>query len=702
MKALIKKELRSYLYSVVGGLFIGVNLLFLGIYFTGYNLSSGYPTLGYTMSSAITVFLFLTPILTMRIIAEEQRQKTDMLLYTSPTSLMKIVLGKYISMLLIFAVPVLISCIYPLILSLFGKVNYKECYIAILAYFLFGAACIAIGLFISSLTENQIIAAVLTFAALFLTFLAGAIGRLFSNEIFQRIVSWFDMGKRLDNLLTGLFDLRAVVYYLSIMILMIFLTYEKIQHRRFSVSSKNIRLSAYSGTAVIVAIAAAVGLNFLVLELPDDYVQFDMTENKLFTISDESKEFLDGIDKDITIYMMSEEDRADELIKNTLNEYKSYNKHIKVKYVNPDDNPQFASGYTDQVVDSGSLIVVCGDVSKAVSQYDMYMSEMDYQTFSQKVTGYDGEGQITSAIAYVTSDDLPKLKVVTGHGEFKLEELQNLNTALNKANLDISELNLLSVDEIEDTDILFIGAPTSDYTEEDAKKVLDFLENGGKAVIATEYSQNGTQFENFNGILKNYGVSISEGLVVEPDMNMYYGNNPMYILPKVEDTQMTKSVYSEKRYIFTPYAQAIILDDEIPEGVEVYDALMTSDDSYVKKDMSEGARIDKEDGDIDGPFDIGAYITKGETVIALISSAGALTDEAYTVVGNTNISMVTDAIGSMSGNIETPYIPIKSMSTEYLTVSVAFVVLYSLVFTVLVPLVIIVLGIVLWARRRKK
>ena len=705
MIALMKKELRSYLYSVVGALFIAANLLFMGIYFTGYNLTAGYPSVSYTMSSAVTVFLFITPLLTMGIMSQELRLKTDRLLYTSPMPVIKIVLGKYLAMLCVFLVPVLVSCIYPLILSLFGKVNYGESYMAILAYFLFGAAALSIGLFISSFTENQIIAAVLTFAALFITFLMGAVKTIVSAEgnILTRVMSWFDMGKRIDNFMNGLFDIRALVYYLSICALLVFLTYENVQRKRYSVSVKNIRFSAYSISAVIVSIAVVFGLNYLVLYLPDDVMQYDLTENKLFTISGESKEYLDTLDKDVDIFYMTEEDYADEVVKHTLEEYKSYSRHIKVKYVDITKNPQFASAYTDEEVLSGDLLVVCGGRAKVINNAGLYETQMDYQTFSQNVSGYDGEGQITSAIAYVTNENATTVRFVTGHGEFSLSELSMLKSALKKANLQTEELSLLTVDSIEDTDILFIAAPTSDYTKEEAKKVSDYLKNGGKAIIATQYSETKEEFTNLYGVLKEYGISVSDGLIVEPDAGGYYGNNPMYILPKVQSSSMTGSVYDGRRYVFTPYAQAIILDEELPEGVNVEDALRTSDASYVKANMEGSETLEKTADDKEGPFDIGAFITDGDTKIALITSGMALTDDANSIVGNANTLMITDAVNAMSdGGIKTPVIPVKSMSVEYITVSRAFVILYSLVFSIAVPLLILAAGIVLWARRRRR
>ena len=154
MIAIWKKELKSYFHSIIGYLYIGVILFFTGIYFTIYNLINGLPYISYTLSSILMTFLIVTPLLTMRIMSEEKKMKTDQLLFTSPVSPGKILIGKYLSMLTVLAIPMGVIALYPLIMASFGEVPFAEAYTAIFGFFLFGAACLAIGLFVSALTEK--------------------------------------------------------------------------------------------------------------------------------------------------------------------------------------------------------------------------------------------------------------------------------------------------------------------------------------------------------------------------------------------------------------------------------------------------------------------------------------------------------------------------------------------------------------------
>lgn len=162
MKAIYKRELRSFFTSMTGYIFIAVVTAYIGLYFFIYNMMIGYPTFSATLGSAASIFIFVTPVITMRTMAEERHTKTDQLILTSPTTVTSMVLGKYFSTLTVFAMPLLISCLCPIIISMYGSGYMLGDYSMIFAVLCFGALLVAIGIFISSLTESQVIAAVLT------------------------------------------------------------------------------------------------------------------------------------------------------------------------------------------------------------------------------------------------------------------------------------------------------------------------------------------------------------------------------------------------------------------------------------------------------------------------------------------------------------------------------------------------------------
>lgn len=287
MLAIYKKELKSYLTSMQGYVFMAFIMLVLGIYFTAYNLNYASPDFGTTLNSVTFVFLIITPILTMRILAEEKRNKTDQLLFTSPVPIWKIVFGKYLGMVTIYLIPVVITLFYPLILAKYGTVSYPMTLTAIVGFFFLGCANIAVGLFLSSITESQVIAAVLTFVVLFCSFVMNGIESFFSQTAMasmlafavlavliamvvyqmtkdniltgitgvvllgavviiyivksslyegaiQKLLDLLAIANHFDNFVGGILDFSGIVYMLSVICIFIFLTVQSIQKWRWS------------------------------------------------------------------------------------------------------------------------------------------------------------------------------------------------------------------------------------------------------------------------------------------------------------------------------------------------------------------------------------------------------------------------------------------------------------------------------------
>ena len=287
MTAIYKRELKSYLTSMVGYLFIFFILVLTGIYFSAYQLSAAYPKFEYTLSAVTFVFLIGVPILTMRVLAEERKQKTDQLLLTAPVSVGNIVIGKYLALVTVYAIPILVMCTYPLIMSKFGTVAFGSAYTAILGFFLLGCANIASGVFMSALTESQVIAAVLTFVLLFAFYMMNGISSFFSktsmstcvtfgllilaaaiilytmiknalisaiaavigevilvviyvvkSSVFeggiQKVLNVFNLSGHFDNFTSNIFDIKGIVYFLSVIAVCLFLTMQSISKRRWN------------------------------------------------------------------------------------------------------------------------------------------------------------------------------------------------------------------------------------------------------------------------------------------------------------------------------------------------------------------------------------------------------------------------------------------------------------------------------------
>lgn len=702
MKAIYKRELQSYFHSFLGALFIGATLFLLGIYFSVYDLFMGYPYIGYALSSVVFLFLISIPILTMKILAEERHQKTDQLILTSPISVGSIVMGKFLALITVFAVPIIIISIYPVILNLFGTVDFGETYLAILGFFLYGSACIAICMFVSSMTESQVIAAVISFGVLFLTYVMSGICNMISStgNLLTKILSAFDMVSRFDDLLNGSLHLSSIIYYLSVIVLFLLFTVQSIQKRRYQLSKRTLSLGTYSSAVIIIAAAAAVLLNVFVSELPARFTVFDVTAQQLYTLSDETKELVKGLSEDVNIYVLSNESQADSTLDTTLQNYEGLSSHIKISYVDPAVNPKFHTQYTDGAISSNSIIVEGSKRSKVIDYSELYEMEFDYTTYSSTVTGYDGEGQITSAIAYVTTDEMPKIYAVTGHDELSFES--SFVSAIEKENVEYDTINLMDYDEVpEDASCVIINAPAADLSADDTSKMLDYMEKGGDVLLITAYT--GTELANFNKLLDFYGVTVTEGLIIESAVNNYY-QDPFYLLPDVTYDTLTESVYNNGSYIFAPYAMGLTVTET--EDVEVSVLLSSSDKSYVRNNIENSMDYSKQEDDEEGPFEIGVKCVKSidsESSVGIIYSCESLfTETADSMVAGTNMKLFSSTLGSFVSHTSSVSVPVKSLETEYLTISQGVILVLALLTVAVIPFAILAAGFVVWFKRRKQ
>ena len=703
MLAIYKRELKSYFHSFIGLLFIGVMLFFVGLYYTAYNLS-GYPYFSYAISGVIFVFLLAIPILSMRILAEERKNKTDQLILTAPVTVGQIVMGKFLALLTIFAIPTLIICAYPLILCQFGSVPLGEAYLAILAFFLYGMASIAIGLFASSLTESQVIAAVLGFGFLFLGYMMSAICSLISTtgNLLTKILSVYDMYTPFVNLLNGTLDLSSVVYFVTLTALVLFLTVQSVQKRRYSVSVKQFSVGAYSTGMIAVAVVIAILVNIVVGELPGSITNIDMTSQKLYSLTDQTKEFVKGMEEDVTIYVLIKEENCDTTLAQTLQRYEDLSDHISVEFVDPTVNPRFHTQYTSASISTNSLIVVSDKRSKVIDSSVIYESGFDYYSYSYTTTGYDGEGQITSALDYVTSDSLPKVYMLEGHGEATLSS--TFTDALTKENVEYETICLMNYDEVpEDTACLVINAPSSDFSEDDKNKVIDYLEAGGKVIVNTVYT--GEDMPNFYGIMEYMGIAVEDGLVLESNSSYYY-QIPFYLLPEVKTNSYTTNIVNNY-YIFAPYAQGMLLDEE-DESLSFVEILTTSEHAYVKSSVSNASDYSKSEGDVEGTFVLGVEAVKtyddAETEATLVaySCSELFTDSASQVVSGANLMLFTNTVSKFVDHEVSVSIPVKEYEVSTLTLPQSSKMLISAITTVIMPLACLAIGFVIWFKRRRR
>lgn len=707
MFAIYKRELKSYFRSFIGLLFIAVTLFFIGLYFFVNNMLNGYPYFSYSVSSVIILFFIAVPVLTMRILAEEKRNKTDQLILTAPVTVGGIVMGKFLALLTIYAIPAAVICFYPLIMSRFGTVPMADAYVAILGFFLYGMLAIAIGVMVSSLTESQVISSVLTFIILFLMYMITAISGLISNtgNLLTKLLSCLDTATPYSNMLNGTLDLKSVVYFVSMTALALFLTVQFIQKRRYSVSVKNMSMGAYSTGMIAVMVAIVVAVNFFAGEIPASWASVDVTAEKLYSLTDQTKEYIKGIQEDVTIYVIAPEDTSDSTLAQTLQRYNDSSNHIKVEYVDPNVNPRFFTQYTNNSISMNSLIVVSEKRSKVIDYSDIYATSFDYNTYSSVTTGYDGEGQITSALDFVLSDDMPKIYLTQGHGEYALSS--SFNNALDKENVEYESINLLNYEAVpDDAACLFINAAEKDFAEVDVAKIIEYLERGGSVIMVTGYADEaGTP--NLDKLYACMGFEIVDGMVIEQN-TQNYAMFPYYLLPRLSSSVYTAGIYgSGQYYIFAPFSQGIKIMGEGVEGVSYNEFMTTSDKAFSKTDLQNAQSYDKSSGDIDGPFTIGlsAVRTNEDGSLGTMVVFGCdqiFTEEASSMVSGTNLMLFTNTVGSFVDHEVSVSVPVKSYELSYLIVPQGTANLIGVITVIILPVGCLAAGFIIWFRRRKR
>lgn len=708
MLAIFKREFKSYFQNVIGWLFVAALLAVYGLYFYVYNLKNGYPYISYDLKGIGFIMMIAVPILTMRSLSDEKKTKTDQLMLTSPVSVGRIVAGKYLAMAAVYTIDIALFALSPLVLSIYGKVALSEAYVALFGYWLYGLSCIAVGLFISSISESVIISAILTFAALFISYMMQSITGLISSSgnLLTKVLNCFDLYTPFENFVSGCFSVTSVAYYVTVTLLLCFLTTQSIQKRRWAFSKKMIGTGAFSAGMIVIMCAICVVVNLVLTALPAKYTSIDCSATKLYSLTSDTKDRVSKLDEDITIYVLNSKKSKDAKIDETINRYKDLSSHIKVKYVDPTTSPKFYQGYTDTTPTTNSLIIESKNRSKVIDYNDIYEYDSSsyyygYQSQSS-ITGYDAEGQITSAIEYVTmdADELPVIYQITGHNETEIGS--NFQSVVSKANANLKSLELFNEEKVpEDATAIIINSPTVDFNEEDAQKVIDYLNGGGKAMIVGCYAYN-DELTNFNKILAAYNVSFKTGVVAENDSSKYY-QNPLYLLPTVETTDYTSD--ATDGYVFMAGSCAISYPENT-DDVTYTKLLSTSDSAVLKKDWKNITTSKAEDGDENGPFTTGLAVNDSSTGASIVVfGTPYVVDDSYdNAVSGNNADLFKDVITSMTGNVElaSSVIPVKDYTLSNITINTLQAVITGLIIMIAVPILLIIIGIVVWAMRRKK
>ncbi len=710
MIAIYKRELKSYFHGIIGPLFISAMLLMFGFFFALFNMIGASNNInGAVYNLGYWGLMFLIPILCMRSFSEERKSKTDQLLLTAPVSVGQIVLGKYLALVTIFAIPTAVFCLFPLIISTMGTIPFLWNYTDILGFFLYGLMLIAICMFFSTITENQIICAVVSILVILFGNLSSNIYDNISNETIASLFeSVYDFSGRLVNMMTGTLDVTSVIYFISVTALFLFLSTQVIQKRRYTLSKNTFSFGAYSSVTVIIMIVIVVVANFAALQIPDSYREIDVTSQNLFSLTDDTKTVISSVTDDITIYFLADEDDSDgttkdETVEKVLLQYANLSDNITLTYIDPLINSQFAKKYSDDSLSYSSVIVVnnTNERYKVVNYNDMFETEFDYTYYTSTLTGYDIEGQITNALQYVmlSSDSFMTAYTLTGHNESSLGS--TFTELYTQFNITTSSLSLLTSESVpEDCELLIINTPTTDLTEDETNRIIDYIDNGGDILFIFGYSD--TEMLNFEKVLSEYGISVEDGMIMETsNTNLLAGYPEYYILPELGSSSIASSISNSGNVLAIMCAP---MTYETSDDVSIETILSTTDGAYTAVDPT--VSIEQTEDSLTGTFYIGLMATKtidDETTSQAIvySCPYMFLDDVDAYVQGNNSKLFGNTLNAVS-DIEVDYvtIPVKEVDQNLsINVSICYLVLSVMLAAIVV---ILVAGIATWVIRSKK
>ncbi len=462
------------------------------------------------------------------------------------------------------------------------------------------------------------------------------------------------------------------------------------------------RAGSYSAFAAVIVIVIAIVANMIFSSLPATTTQIDLTSQSLYSLSDQTKRIVASLDQDVNIYIICNEGNENATIQRLLERYEGLSSHIKVQSVDPTLQPTFLDAYDLELstLYENSVLVECGTRYRLVGYDSIFVTdyEMDYYSYSYTTTtSFDGENALTNAIHYVSSDNLPKVYTLTGHGETELSD--SVEEMLEQDNFDVESLSLLSMDAVpEDATAIVINAPTSDLSEDEADLLITYLQGGGNVALLTGYME-ADDMTQLKRVTSSMGLTTDTGIIIEGDRQMHINRYSYYLLPTIESHDVTDSLIDGNYYILTPLAQPLI---ESGEGdADITWLLTTSDSAYTKAEGLQTQTTSQEDDDVVGTFHVGA-VAEDAGKLFWVTCDSLLDTSVDRTVSYANSNLFLNVLNWMGGQEESISIRSKSLDTQRLTVTESASSMWSIIMIGVIPLCLIGIGVCIWVMRKRR
>lgn len=479
-----------------------------------------------------------------------------------------------------------------------------------------------------------------------------------------------------------------------------------------SFANNYFKKGSYSFAMMAVVIAIVIVVNLFVRALPEKYTRIDMSATQIYGIGEVTEGVLAELDQKVDIYVVAETGTVDTRIENFIDIYGSESDQITITHMDPVLHPSFLE---DNGISTNSVYVVCEETGKSRSIafddiliYDMYTYYYQGQYY---YTDFDGEGLLTSAISYVTSETGNAVYVTEGHGESDLSS--SASDMLVKSNWDVQSINLLMDGGIpEDCKQLLVNVPVRDFADDELEMIREYLQNGGNVVLIVGYSS--TERTNLEALMEEYGLILEDGYVA--DTQAYY-RDYYQIFPQVDTSSEIGSALGEDTMILLVDSAGMTETEPARDSISVEAFMQTS----------EGGLLIKGDETTEGVYLLGATATElissegsentGNTEETEATEDSEETEEVYaslTVItadqmcsdsiiqyftNINNLDVLVEAVNYNNAEMKNVSIPVKSLDIP--TNTIANGMFWSILLIAIIPVGALIMGFIIWLKRRK-
>lgn len=461
--------------------------------------------------------------------------------------------------------------------------------------------------------------------------------------------------------------------------------------------SNDSKRGSYTLAMTSIVIAIVIVFNMIVNLIPENKRQFDISSTNIYEISSKSKKIINKVDHDVTFYVLAEKSSTDKRIKTFINKYASLSDKIHIKWIDPVLHP---SALTKYGTEKNNIVISCKKTNRTttVSFDDILVSSASYYSTSSSASSFDGDGQLTSALNYVTSDKEYKAYYTSGHGESSLSS--EVTSLLTKSRVSTSDLLLMTATSIpDDCDLLIIDGATSDFTKDEVKLLSSYLKKGGKVV--TLLARTNKSIKNLYGLLKDYGLTVQSGYIADTERS--YQGNYYYLIPNL-------SVSGDMASGISSNSVMMINSKGMTQSTPARDSIST--DSFMTTSSNGYAVTEKKQ--TQGTYVLGA--TSTESVKVKNSKGKKITKESrLTVYGSNmlideqitssfssleNLTLFTNSVTASLDNADNVSISPKSLEVSYNTI--AHPGPFSILVVFVIPVGLIIGGFIVWFKRRRR